>query len=88
MLAQMKVEIIPMMDELLDLNLADTRDTCVTRLFLAGIPLDRIPMWSGHSQKDAEKILRKHYLMLTEEGATEMAEQYEAYATRANIVLA
>lgn len=65
----------------LDKRLQDTRDTCVTRLFDAGVPLDRIPPWTGHAGHDAEIILREHYLILREHGALETANTLERYAT-------
>ncbi|MCA1934132.1 MAG: hypothetical protein LDL37_01695, partial [Asticcacaulis sp.] len=86
-MAQVRIGDLPELVTLHELNLSDTRDTCVTRLFLAGIPLDRIPLWTGHSQRDAERILRRHYLMLTEEGAQETAALYERYAAVQNLAL-
>lgn len=61
-------------------KLQDTRDTCVTRLFDAGVPLSKIPPWTGHSGRDAEDILREHYLILREHGALETAAILERYA--------
>ena len=65
-----------------DIQLRDTRDTCVTRLFMAGVPIDRIPPWTGHSRDAAEVILRQHYIVLLEEGALETATQLQDYADR------
>jgi hypothetical protein len=61
-------------------QLRDTRDTCVTRLFAAGVTLGNIPPWTGHSQRDAESILRRHYIELLDEGAHETARTYLKYA--------
>ncbi len=63
-----------------DKRLQDTRDTCVTRLFDAGVALNKIPPWTGHSGRDAEDILREHYLILREHGALETAAILERYA--------
>ncbi len=68
-------------------RLQDTRDTCVTRLFDAGVPLHKIPPWTGHSGKDAEDILRDHYLVLREHGALETAATLEAYAVASGFEL-
>lgn len=61
------------------LRLQDTRDTCVTRLFDAGIPIEKIYPWTGHSPDSAHEILREHYRVLRKEGARETARQLEAY---------
>jgi hypothetical protein len=63
------------------LQLRDTRDTCVTRLYVAlGGDLDRICPWTGHARANAERILREHYIVLQEEGAVETAALYQVYA--------
>jgi len=61
-------------------KLQDMRDTCVTRLFAADPNIDRIPPWTGHARKSAERILRQHYLSLLDEGAIESAQRLAAYA--------
>jgi len=68
-----------------DKRLQDTRDTCLSRLAWAGVDLQRIPSWSGHSPKDAEAILRDHYLALSEAGALEDARTLEAWARRQGV---
>lgn len=69
-------------------RLQDTRDTCVTRLFDAGVPLHKIPPWTGHTGRDAENILRDHYLSLREAGALETAATLERYAQANGFALA
>jgi hypothetical protein len=78
---------IPELEHILSLNLQDTRDTCVTRLFEAGISLDAICPWTGHSRMNAEKILRAHYIVLREEGAVETAHKLEEFATKQGLRL-
>lgn len=70
-----------------DKRLQDTRDTCVTRLFDAGVELSRIPPWTGHSGRDADRILRAHYLTLREAGALDAAAKLEAYARAQGVAL-
>jgi|GEM_PF-1488920 len=80
-----------------NLRLQDTRDTCVTRLFVAAMMdktdrfdrtiYERISAWTGHSLKSIETIVRFHYLTLREEGAVETAKQYEAWALAAGQAL-
>lgn len=59
-------------------TLQDTRDTCVTRLYAAGVTLARIGSWGGWSNPD--KILREHYLTLLDHGAVEDGEKLRAWA--------
>jgi hypothetical protein len=68
-------------------QLRDTRDACVTRLYLAGVPLDRIPAWTGHSPSDRDGILREHYLVLREEATIEDAAKLEVWAKKQGLVL-
>lgn len=72
---------------LLKIRLQDTRDTCVTRLFMAGIPIAKIAPWTGHSHKSAEDILREHYRVIREEEALETARQFETYAAVNSLLL-
>lgn len=62
------------------LQLRDARDTCVTRLWAAGITIERIATWGGWAVKTCMDILRDHYLCLLEEGAIETAGQLETWA--------
>jgi hypothetical protein len=59
-------------------TLQDARDTCVTRLYAAGVTLSRIGSWGGWS--NPEKILREHYLTLLDDGAIEDAAKLQAWA--------
>ena len=61
-------------------RLQDTRDTCVTRLFDAGVEISKIPPWTGHSGKDRDDILKDHYLSLREHGQMQTARKLESYA--------
>lgn len=54
-----------------DLHFHDLRGTAVTRLALAGCPMQEIASVTGHSLSDVERILDAHYLG----GRTELAEQ-------------
>lgn len=65
----------------------DTRDTCITRLFLADVAPPRMWTWTGHSQKSIERILRDHYLVLREEGALELAGKLTAWADKQGVAL-
>jgi integrase len=69
-------------------RLQDARDTCVTRLADADVPFMKIWPWTGHSPKDAEAILRGHYLYLREEGAMETAAHLQAWAEKNRLPLA
>lgn len=60
----------------------DTRDTCITRLYYADVPISRMWTWTGHSQGSIEQILKEHYIVLREAGQREMAGQLEAWAKR------
>lgn len=68
-------------------HVADTRDTCVTRLYLADVALDRIPGWTGHAPNDRDEILREHYLALLEETSLEDAAKLETWAKTQGLVL-
>jgi integrase len=68
-------------------HVADSRDTCVTRLYLADVDLDRIPGWTGHAPNDRDDILRQHYLTLLDEAALEDAAKLEAWAKREGLAL-
>ncbi|WP_443749673.1 hypothetical protein [Asticcacaulis solisilvae] len=87
-LAAVKNGTWPELAELSRYQLRDTRDTCVTRLFMAGVSMEKIPPWTGHSQKEAERILRDHYIELLEEGAHETARILLDYADAQAIELA
>lgn len=65
----------------------DTRDTCITRLWEAGITPARMWPWTGHSQESIERILRHHYLFLRERGMLELAEALETWATKERVRL-
>lgn len=69
-------------DYLTDLRLQDLRDTCVTRLAAAGIALPHICAWTGHNLKNAEKILRRHYIKPLEITAIDTARKLEAFTKR------
>jgi integrase len=60
----------------------DTRDTCITRLWEAGVPAGKMYAWTGHSQASIEHILREHYVVLREQGSLDMAGQLAAWAER------
>lgn len=68
-------------------HVADTRDTCVTRLYLADVALDRIPSWTGHAPNDRDDILREHYLTLLDEAALEDAAKLETWAKKEGLSL-
>jgi len=68
-------------------RLQDTRDTCVTRLYEAGVPLDEIPSWTGHGPHSAESVLRAHYLVLKRKGAKAQADKLWASAKAAGFTL-
>lgn len=74
-------------DTLAGKNQQDTRDTCITRLWLAGVDPARMWTWTGHSKDDVEAILREHYLVLVEAGQLEMAKQLEAWAQQQKVSL-
>lgn len=61
-------------------RLQDCRDTCVTRLFASGTPLERIFPWTAHGAKAIARIARAHYLSLMEKGSLEMAEKLMSWA--------
>lgn len=65
----------------------DTRDTCVTRLWAAGVSLERIASWGGWSLKTVGDIIRKHYLTLLDEGARETCDQLQVWAQRNGLAL-
>lgn len=72
----------------LEKRLQDTRDTCVTRLWAAGVTIERIATWGGWSVETARQILHDHYLSLLEEGARETAAKLEAWAVAQGIDVA
>ncbi len=65
----------------------DTRDTCITRLWEAGVPPGKMYAWTGHSQRSIERILRKHYIVLREAGSLAMAEQLTVWAVKEGFAL-
>lgn len=67
-------------------RLQDARDTCVTRLYDAGVELARIGSWGGWSRPDA--ILREHYLTLLDHGAIVDAGKLREWAERNGLVFA
>lgn len=69
------------------LRLQDCRDTCVTRLWEAGVAPERLWTWTGHSKTSVERILRRHYLVLRERGSLDMAEQLAVWARREGLGL-
>lgn len=68
-------------------RMQDTRDTCITRLWEAGVPPARMWPWTGHSQKSIEEILREHYIVLREEGMAELATKLKAWAEQEKVAL-
>lgn len=69
-------------------RLQDMRDTCITRLYEADVPIDKIPSWTGHSPSEAGEILREHYIVLRNEGAADQARALEGWAQRNGLMLA
>lgn len=69
-----------------DKRLQDTRDTCVTRLYDAGVTLTRIGSWGGWAKPD--KILRDHYLSLLDAGAIEDGEKLLEWARKQGLAWA
>lgn len=69
-------------------KLQDTRDTCVTRLWAAGVSPSRIGTWGGWASNSVERILRQHYLSLLDDGAIETANQLRDYAERCGVTVA
>lgn len=65
----------------------DTRDTCITRLFLADVQISRMWTWTGHSSKSIERILRDHYIVLREEGAMQLAGKLATWAEKEGVPL-
>lgn len=63
-------------------RIQDTRDTCITRLYEAGVEIDKIPAWTGHSPDDRDDILREHYIVLRSQGAAESAAKLAAWASK------
>jgi integrase len=80
--AQFLLDAAPSMSGFGAKRLQDTRDTCITRLWLAGVKLGRIWSWSGHSPSSVEDILREHYLVLRAEGQVELGRMLEAWAQK------
>lgn len=68
-------------------HVADTRDTCITRLWEADVAPARMWAWTGHSQKSIETILRDHYLVLRAKGSLAMAEKLTAWAVKEGLAL-
>lgn len=68
-----------------DLQFRDLRDTAITRLDAAEIPLTKIALWSGHSLKTIGRILQKHYLVATRAAARAGGERFEAWRQRMGI---
>ncbi|MFN4296937.1 MAG: hypothetical protein ACK4FB_08845 [Brevundimonas sp.] len=83
--AALKARAVP--ETLTDKRVQDTRDTCVTRLYDAGVSLTRICSWGGWSEKSRDTILRNHYLHLRETGAIEDAEKLRQWAGRQGLAL-
>lgn len=65
----------------------DTRDTCITRLWLAGVEISRMWSWTGHAQEGIEEILKEHYIVLLEAGQVEMGQQLQAWAAKQGVAL-
>lgn len=63
----------------------DTRDTAITRLDLAEVPITKIALWSGHSLKRIHDILQKHYLVATRAATRAAGEKFEAWRQRTGI---
>lgn len=61
-------------------QLRDARDTCITRLHESGLDINRICDWTAHSRRDAEEVLRDHYICLREEGAIASADALKGWA--------
>lgn len=78
--AAVKTDAMP--EDFLLKRLQDTRDTCVTRLWAAGVTFERICSWGGWSVETARSILKDHYLSLLDEGAIETAGQLETWAVK------
>lgn len=74
-------------DTLQGKHMQDTRDTCITRLYLADVKLDRIPSWTAHSPDDRDEILREHYLVLQDAAALEDAAKLETWARKEGLTL-
>jgi integrase len=63
----------------------DTRDTAITRLDLAEVPITKIALWSGHSLKRIHDILQKHYLVATRAATRAAGEKFEAWRQRTGV---
>lgn len=63
----------------------DTRDTAITRLDLADVPITKIALWSGHSLKRIHDILQKHYLVATRAATRAAGERFEAWRQRTGV---
>lgn len=83
----------PWVSTLQDKQLRDCRDTCITRLWesVPDIKLDggllRICNWTAHALKDAEEVLRDHYVCLREEAAEETAAHLMVWAAKNGVKL-
>lgn len=64
------------------LHLQDLRDTCITRLHAAGIPISRMCQWTGHSEKTAEQIIKAHYAKPLKITALETSRDLVAFTER------
>lgn len=68
------------------LQFRDLRDTAVTRLALAGVTIADIALWTGHSLKTIEAILKEHYLVSTRASADQVGERIEAWRKRTGVM--
>lgn len=69
-----------------DLQFRDLRDTAVTRLHMAKTPITDIALWTGHSLKSIEQILRDHYLVATRDAAETVADNLEAWRQKTGVM--
>lgn len=72
---------------IMEKQIRDTRDTCITKLVESVDSLLRISAWTAHSMTDIETIIRDHYLVLRKEGARETAAKLIGWAERNGVEL-
>lgn len=73
--------------DFIHLHLQDCRDTCITRLWEAGVSPHKMYAWTGHSLKSINEILREHYVVLREKGSMDMADKLRDWAEREGMAI-
>ena len=72
------------MPTIADKHFMDFRDTAITRLYLANVPILKIAAISGHAPRMVHNILR-HYVSLEASDAADAMEQLKTYMTAQGI---